>query len=171
MPMAKHVRQIWTEKLGRVHPLPFSGVIFREIGHLTTIPIFWSNQCKKSTNYKTRMNPRDLQNQIILYSDYIIQDAHKNQEKHTPPKAAAIRLTGYYSFPCAQNHAPVTKIPSRQTNATDRDSRADRTAPISKRFLLPNITYILIIHSGSVARTVPIKNHGQDSRQAHLHHN
>ena len=25
----------------------------------------------------------------------------------------------YYCFPCAQNHAPVTKIPSRQTNATD----------------------------------------------------
>ena len=46
-----------------------------------------------------------------------------------------------YCFSCAQNHAPVTKIPSRQTNATDRDSRADRTA----------------------ARTVPIKNHGQDS--------
>ena len=66
------------------------------------------------------------------------------------------------SHACAQNHAPVTKIPSRQTNATDRDSRADRTAPMSKRFLLPNITYILIIHPGPVARTVPIKNHGQD---------
>ena len=62
MPMAKQARQIWTEKLGLVHPLPFSGVIFREIGHLATIPIFWSNQCKKSTNYKTRIGPRDLQN-------------------------------------------------------------------------------------------------------------
>ena len=61
MPMAKQARQIWTEKLGLVHPLPFSGVIFREIRHLATIPIFWSNQCKKSTNYKTRMDPRDLQ--------------------------------------------------------------------------------------------------------------
>ena len=47
MPIAKHARQIWTEKLGQVHPLPFSGVICREIGHLATIPIFWSNQCKK----------------------------------------------------------------------------------------------------------------------------
>ena len=54
MPMAKQARQIWTEKLGLVHPLPFSGVILREIGHLATIPIFESNQCKKSTNYKTR---------------------------------------------------------------------------------------------------------------------
>ena len=63
----------------------------------------------------------------------------------------------YYCFPCAQNHASVTRIPSRQADATDLDSRADRTATISKRFLLPNnITFILIIHSGPVARTVPI---------------
>ena len=41
-------------------------------------------------------------------------------------------------------------------------------APISKRFLLPNITYILIIHSGPVTRTVPIKNHGQDSSTSPL---
>ena len=44
MPMAKQAQQIWTEKL--VHPLPFSGVIFREIGHLATIPIFWSKKYK-----------------------------------------------------------------------------------------------------------------------------
>ena len=56
MPMAKQARQIWTEKLGLVHPLPFSGVILTEIGHLATIPIFLSNQCKKSTNHKTRTN-------------------------------------------------------------------------------------------------------------------
>ena len=62
MPIAKQARQIWTEKLGLVHPLSFSGINFREIGHLATIPISWSNQCKKSTNYKIRMDPRDLQN-------------------------------------------------------------------------------------------------------------
>ena len=40
------------------------------------------------------MDPRDLQNYIILYCDYIIQDAHKkNKKKHIPSKAAAIRLT------------------------------------------------------------------------------
>ena len=60
--MAKQARQIWTEKLELVHPLPFSGVIFREIGHLATIPTFLSNHVKKSTNYKTGMDPRDLQN-------------------------------------------------------------------------------------------------------------
>ena len=87
----------------------------------------------------------------------------KTKKKHTPPKAAVL-----HCFPCPQNHAPVTKIPSRQTNATDRDSRANRTAPISKRFLLPNITYIFIIHSGPVTRTVPIKNHGQDSSTSQL---
>ena len=32
-------------------------------------------------------------------------------------------------------------------------SRADRTAPISKRFLLPNITYILIINQGRDSST------------------
>ena len=92
----------------------------------------------------------------------------ENQKKHTPPKAAAIHLTLYYCFLCAKNHDPVTKIPSRQANATDRHSRADRTAPMTKRFFLPNITYILIIHSGPVARTVPIKKHGQDSSTSQL---
>ena len=114
------------------------------------------------------MDPRDLQNIIILYCDYIMQHAHKKTKKTYPSQAAATRLTLYYCFPCVQNHAPVTKIPTRRTNATGRDSRADRTAPISKRFLLPNITYILIIYSGPVARTVPIKNHGQDSHTSHL---
>ena len=70
MPMASKPRQILTEKLGLVHPLPSSGVIFREIGHLATVPIFWSNQCKKSTNYKTRMDPEIYKIKlycIILY--------------------------------------------------------------------------------------------------------
>ena len=50
--MAKQARQIWSEKLGLViHPLPYSEFFFREIGHLATIPIFWSNQWKKGTNY------------------------------------------------------------------------------------------------------------------------
>ena len=47
MPMAKQARKIWTEKLGLVHPLPFSGVIFREIGHLATIPIFLVKSVQK----------------------------------------------------------------------------------------------------------------------------
>ena len=47
MPMAKQAQQIWTEKLGLVHPLPFSGAIFKEIGHLATIPIFCQIGAKK----------------------------------------------------------------------------------------------------------------------------
>ena len=55
MPMAKQARQIWTEKLGLVHPLPFwgggvlvpGGIIFREIGHLATIPIFLVKSVQK----------------------------------------------------------------------------------------------------------------------------
>ena len=52
MPMAKQARQIWTEKLGQVHTLPFNGVIFREIGHVATIPILWSNQKKYKLSNK-----------------------------------------------------------------------------------------------------------------------
>ena len=51
--------------------------------------------------------------------------------------------------------------------ATDRE-QIERHAPILKRFLLPNITYILIIRSGPVARTVPIENRGQDSPTSQL---
>ena len=70
----------------------------------------------------------------------------KTKIKYTPPKAAAIRLT-LSLFPMC------TKPRARYQNS---DPRTNRNAPISKRFLLPNITYILIIHSGPVARTVPI---------------
>ena len=62
MPMVKQARQIWTEKLGLVHPLPFSGVIFWEIRHLATIPIFGQISAKKVQIIKTRIDPRDLQN-------------------------------------------------------------------------------------------------------------
>ena len=58
MPMAKQARQIWTEKLGLVHPLPFSGVIFREIGHLATIQIFLVKSVqKKEQIIKHELNP------------------------------------------------------------------------------------------------------------------
>ena len=78
MPMAKQARQIWTEKLGLVHPLPF-------LSHFQGNWAFSNDThflVKISTNYKTRMDPRDLQNLIILYCDYIIQDAHKKPKKN-----------------------------------------------------------------------------------------
>ena len=115
------------------------------------------------------MDPRDLQkfNYTLLWL-YYTACTQKNKKNIPLPKQLQLAWRCYYCFPCVQNHAPVTKIPSRHTNATGRDSRADRTAPISKRFLLPNITYIVIIYSGPVARTVPIKNHGQDSPTSQL---
>ena len=120
-------------------PPPLQWVIFREIGHLATIPILWSNQCKKTTNYKTRMDPRDLQNLIILYCDYIIQHAHKNtKENITLPKQLQSAWR-YYCFPCVQNHAPVTKFPSRQTNAT---RACDKDSPHKKP--RASLTYITI---------------------------
>ena len=94
MPMAKQTRQIWTEKLGLVHPLLFSGVIFREIGHLATIPIIWSNQCKK----KYKLSKHEWTPEIYKIKLYciviILYRMHtKKKKKHPPAKAAAIRLT------------------------------------------------------------------------------
>ena len=84
MPMAKQARQIWTEKVGLVHPLPFSGVIFREIGPLATIPIFWSNQCKKVQIIKHEWTPEIYK--IKLYSIVIIlYKMHTKKTKKTYP--------------------------------------------------------------------------------------
>ena len=52
----------------------------------------------------------------------------KTKIKYNPPKAAAIRLT--LCFPCAQNHAPVNKIPSRQPIEM-HPSQRDFSSPIS----------------------------------------
>ena len=94
MPLAKQARQIWTEKLGLVHPLPFSGVIFREIGHVATIPIFWSNQCKKVQIIKHEWTPEIYKIKLYCIVIILYRTHRKNsQENHTPPKAAAIRLT------------------------------------------------------------------------------
>ena len=97
LPGSHHTRVIWTsalndlfrsvmfgrnglhEKLELVHSSHFSGVIFREIGHLATIPIFWSNRCKKSTNYKARIDPEIYK--IKLYCIVIIL-----YRMHTPKK-------------------------------------------------------------------------------------
>ena len=164
MPMTKQARQIWTEKLGLVHPLPYSGVIFREIGHLATIPIFLVRIIKQEWTpkiYKIKL----YRIVIILYRMHT-----KKPKKNIPLLKQLQSAWRYYCFPCAQNHAAVTKIPSRQINATDRDSRADRTAPMHLKEISPPQyhIYILIIHSGPVARTVPIKNHGQDSSTSQL---
>ena len=87
MPMAKKARQIWTEKLGLVHPFPFSGVIFREIGHLATIPI-WSNQCKKVQIIKHEWTPEIFK--IKLYCIVIIlYRMHTKKQKKTYPSQSS----------------------------------------------------------------------------------
>ena len=86
--MAKHRRQIWTEKLGLVHPLPFSGVIFMEIRHLATIPIFWSNQCKKVQIIKHEWTPEIYK--IKLYPIVIIlYRMHTKRPKKTCPSQSS----------------------------------------------------------------------------------
>ena len=139
--MAKQARQIWTEKLGAVHPLPFSGVILREIGHLATIPIFWSNQCKKRTiaNYKTRMDLRDLQNLIILYCDYIIQDAHKKTKKIYPSQSSCSLLDAIIVSHVRKTMRPLPKFraakPTQQVAIREQiephPSQRDFSSPIS----------------------------------------
>ena len=93
---------------------------------------------------------------IILYRMHT-----KNPQKTYPSQSSCNPLDAIIV-------SHVHKTTRGQTNATECDSRADRTALISKRFLLRNITCISIIHSGPVARTVPIKNHGQDSSTSRL---
>ena len=168
MPMAKQARKIRTEKLGLVHSVLFSQVIFREIGHLTTIPIFLSNQCKKSTNYKTRMDPRDLQNLIILYCDYIIQHAHKKQKKTYPSQSSCNPLDTIIVSHVYKTTRPLPKFRAAKPTQQVAIREQIELHPSQRDFLLPNITFILIIYSGPVAKTVRIKNHGQASPTSQL---
>ena len=139
-----------------------------EIGHLATIPIFWSNQCKKVQIIKHEWTPEIYKIKLYCIVIILYRMHTKKTKKVFPPKAAAIRLTLLLFHMCIKPRARYQNSePPNQRNRS-RDSRADRTAPISKRFLLTNITYILIIHSGPVARTLPIKNHGQDSSTSQL---
>ena len=124
MPMAKQARQIWTEKLGLVHPHPLSGVIFREIGHLATIPIFSSNQCKKVQIIKHEWTPEIYKIKLYCIVSILYRMHTKKPKKIVPLPKQLQSAWRYYCFPCAQNHTLVTKIPSRQTNATDCDSRS-----------------------------------------------
>ena len=88
MPMAMQARQIWTEKLGQVQPLPFSGVIFKEIGHLATIPIFWSNLCKKVQIIKHEWTPEIYK--IKLYCIVIIlYKMHRKTPKRAYPSQSS----------------------------------------------------------------------------------
>ena len=88
MPMAKQARQIWTEKLRLVHPLPFSGAIFGEIGHLATIPIFGQIGAKKVQIIKHEWTPEIYK--IKLYCIVIIlYRMHTKNPKKTYPSQSS----------------------------------------------------------------------------------
>ena len=141
MPIAKQTRQIWTEKLGLVHPLPFSGITFREIGHLATIPIFWSNQCKKVQIIKHEWTPEIYKIKLYCIVIILYRTHTKNQKKTYPSQSSCNPLDAIIVSHVHKTTRPLPKFrPAKPTEHADRDSRADRTAPILKRFLLPNIT-------------------------------
>ena len=161
-PVAKQARQIWTEKLGPVHPLPFRGVIFREIGHLATIPFFGQISAKKVQIIKHEWTPEI--HKIKLYCIVIIlyrMHTKKNKNK---------------TYLSQSSCNPLDAIIVSHVHKTTRPLPKFRAANQSKCTHLKEISppqyhiYILIIHSGPVARTVPIyiKIHGQDSSTSQL---
>ena len=110
MLMAKQARQIWTEKLGLVHPFPFSGVSFREIGHVaTTYPFFGQISAKKVQLIIKHEWTRPEIYKIKLYCIVIIlYRMHTKKQKKIPLPKQLQSAWRYYCFPCAQNLAPVT---------------------------------------------------------------
>ena len=116
MPMAKQARQIWTEKLGLVHPLPFSRVIFREIGHLATIPNFDQISAKKVQLIKHEWTSEIYKIKLYCITVILGRMHTKNQKKHTSSKAAAIRLTLLLFLMC-------TKLRARYQNSEPPNQR------------------------------------------------
>ena len=100
-----------------------------DLSTVATIHIFWSNQWNKSTNYKTRMDPRDLQNIIILYCDYIIQDSHKKQKKTHPSESSCNPLDAILLFPmCTKPRGRYqNSVPPNQRNISRLASRSNCT--------------------------------------------
>ena len=139
MPMTKQARQIWTEKLGLVHPLPYSGVIFREIRHLATIPIFLVRIIKQEWTpkiYKIKL----YRIVIILYRMH----TKKPKKKHTPPKAAAIRLTLLLFPMCTKPRGRYQNSePPNQRNRSRLASRSNCTHAPQRDFSSP-ISHIYI---------------------------
>ena len=132
MPMAKQARQIWTEKLGLVHRLPFSGVIFREIGHLATIPIFWSNQCKKIQIIKHEWTPEIYK--IKSYCIVIIfYRMHTKTKKTYPSQSSCNPLDAIIVSHVQKTTRPLPKFraakPTQQI--ASRSNCTNLSSPIS----------------------------------------
>ena len=163
MPMAKQARQIWTEKLGLVHPIPFSGVIFREIGHLATIPIFRSNQCKKVQIIKHECTPEIYK--IKLYCIVIISyRMHKKKTKKKYPSQSSCNPLD--AIIVSHVHKTTRRYQnSEPPNQRNRSRLASRSNCTHLKEISPP-QYHIYIHN--TFRACGKENHGQDS---YLHHN
>ena len=98
---------------------------------------------------------------IILYRMH-------TKKTYPPPKAAAIRLTLLLFPMCTKPRARYQNSePPNQRNRSRFASRSNCTH-LKEIFPFQYHIYILIIHPGPAARTVKIKNHGQDSPTSQL---
>ena len=137
--MAKQARQIWTEKLGLVHPLPFSGVIFRKIGHLATIPIFWSNQCKKVQILKHEWTPEIYKIKLYCIVIILYRMHTKNQKKTYPSQSSCNPLDAIIVSHVHKTTRPLPKFraakPTQQIAIREQielhPSQRDFFSPIS----------------------------------------
>ena len=129
MPMAEQARQIWTKKLGIVHPLPFSGVIFREIGHLATIPISWSNQCKKVQIIKHEWTSESEMYKIKLYCIRIIlyRMHRKNPKRAYPPQSSCNPLDAIIVSHVHKTTRPLPKF--RVAKPTQQIASSSEASP------------------------------------------
>ena len=169
MPVVKQARQIWTEKLGLVHPLPFSVVIFREIGHLVTIPIFGQISAKKVQIIKHEWTPDIYKIKsycivIILYSMHT-----KNPQKTYPSQSSCNPLDAIFVSHVHKTTRPLPKFRAAKPTQQIATRKQIELHPSQRDFSSPISHNILIIHSGPVARTVPLKKQATD--KTHLHHN
>ena len=140
--------------------------MLREIGHLATIPIFWS---KKVQIIGHEWTPEIYK--IKLYCTVIIlyRMETKPPQKTNPSQSSCNRLTLLLFPMCTKQRARYQNSdPPNQRNKSRLASRSNCTHLKEISPPPPNITYILIIHSGPVAKTVPIKNHGQDLSTSQL---
>ena len=142
--MAKQARQICSEKLRLVHTLSYSGVFFREIGHLATIPIFGQISGKKVQIIKHEWTP-DIYKIKLYWIVIILYRMHtRTQKKHNPPKTAAIRLT-LLLFPlCTKPRARYQN--SEPPNQRNRSRLASRSNCIHLKEISLPISHILFLY-------------------------
>ena len=115
---------------------------FRQFCALVSLTnIFRWKACKICEN--VHWPPRFTKLNYTVLWLYYTGCTQKNPKKTYPSQSScnpldAIIVSHVHNW----TNAPVTKIPNRQTNATDRESRADRTAPTSQRDFSSPVSHI-----------------------------